>query len=204
MATPPLAERLRPTSIEFFLGQTHLKERIEALLACPRLPSLLFFGPPGCGKSTLAILLAKSRNQRFLRLSAPETSLQNLRRSLTGFSLLILDELHRFSKSQQDFFLPLLESGELTLLATTTENPAFNITKQLLSRLQILKLSPLLPNDMIGLAQRGAQALSLQLPESVLNLLCVTAQGDGRCLLNLIEYTATLKGPLTIERVQKI
>lgn len=92
-------------------------------MAAERLPSLLFFGPPGCGKSTLALLLARSRKRPYLRLSAPEAGLQHLRRSLNGIEILVLDELHRFSKAQQDFFLPLVESGELTLLATTTENP---------------------------------------------------------------------------------
>ena len=97
-------------------------------------------GANGCGKSTLALLLARARGGNVLRLSAPEAGLQQLRRQLTGVDILVLDELHRFSKAQQDFFLPLLESGDLTMIATTTENPSFSVTRQLLSRLHVLRL----------------------------------------------------------------
>ena len=139
-AQKPLPERMRPDDPDLFLGQSHLASRLKSLMAAERLPSLLFFGPPGCGKSTLALLLARSRKRPYLRLSAPEAGLQHLRRSLNGIEILVLDELHRFSKAQQDFFLPLVESGELTLLATTTENPSFSVTRQLLSRLHVLRL----------------------------------------------------------------
>lgn len=108
----PLPERLRPSELALFVGQSHLAERLTTLLEGPRLPSLLLFGPPGCGKSTLALLLARARGGNVLRLSAPEAGLQQLRRQLTGVDILVLDELHRFSKAQQDFFLPLLESGD--------------------------------------------------------------------------------------------
>ena len=157
-----------------------------------RLPSLLFFGPPGCGKSTLALLLAKGTGKKYLRLSAPEAGLQHLRRALTGVEVLVLDELHRFSKAQQDFFLPLVESGELTLLATTTENPSFSVTRQLLSRLHVLRLRPLGHAEMLELARRGAKDLGLELAEPVADLLAGVAHGDVRTLLNLEEYVAVL------------
>ena len=114
MSGVPLAERLRPVEMGAFLGQAHLAARIDALLAAKRLPSLLLFGPPGCGKSSLALLLARGSGLRWLRLSAPEAGLASLRRALTGVDVLVLDELHRFSRAQQDFFLPLVESGEHT------------------------------------------------------------------------------------------
>ena len=155
----PLPERMRPDDLALFLGQTHLGDRLRSLMKSGRLPSLLFFGPPGCGKSTLALLLAKSSGKPYLRLSAPEAGLQHLRRSLTGVEILVLDELHRFSKAQQDFFLPLVESGELTLLATTTENPSFSVTRQLLSRLHVLRLRPLGRPELMELARRGAKAI---------------------------------------------
>lgn len=155
----PLPERLRPDDLNLFLGQSHLGERLRSLMQAKRLPSLLFFGPPGCGKSTLALLLAKGTGKKYLRLSAPEAGLQHLRRALTGVEVLVLDELHRFSKAQQDFFLPLVESGELTLLATTTENPSFSVTRQLLSRLHVLRLRPLGHAEMLELARRGAKDL---------------------------------------------
>ena len=188
----PLPERLRPDDLNLFLGQSHLGERLRSLMQAKRLPSLLFFGPPGCGKSTLALLLAKGTGKKYLRLSAPEAGLQHLRRALTGVEVLVLDELHRFSKAQQDFFLPLVESGELTLLATTTENPSFSVTRQLLSRLHVLRLRPLGHAEMLELARRGAKDLGLELAEPVADLLAGVAHGDARTLLNLVEYVAVL------------
>lgn len=188
----PLPESLRPSDLADFVGQGHLKDRIQSLLDAPRLPSLLLFGPPGCGKSTLALLLAKARGRHVLRLSAPEAGLQQLRRQLNGVDVLVLDELHRFSKAQQDFFLPLLESGEITMLATTTENPSFSVTRQLLSRLHVLRLRPLGQEELVVLARRGADRSGVELPDDVLAFLAGTAHGDGRTLLNLVEYVAAL------------
>lgn len=164
----PLAEDLRPQEINDFVGQTHLKERILTLYSTQRLPSLLLFGPPGCGKSSLALLLAKKHSRHILRLSAPEVGLQQLRKQLQGVEILILDELHRFSKTQQDFFLPILESGEITMIATTTENPSFSITKQLLSRLHVLRLKVLSTKSLKKLALRTCISKNL-LPDSIIN-----------------------------------
>ena len=188
----PLPERLRPTELSLFVGQSHLAERLETLLKAPRLPSLLLFGPPGCGKSTLALLLAHARGGNVLRLSAPEAGLQQLRRRLTGIDILVLDELHRFSKAQQDFFLPLLESGELTMIATTTENPSFSVTRQLLSRLHVLRLRQLGRNELLELGKRGAASLNALLDDEILDFLASAAHGDARTLLNLVEYAASL------------
>lgn len=192
----PLPERMRPDDLALFLGQTHLGGRLRSLMQAPRLPSLLFFGPPGCGKSTLALLLAKSTGKNFLRLSAPEAGLQHLRRSLSGVDILVLDELHRFSKAQQDFFLPLVESGELTLLATTTENPSFSVTRQLLSRLHVLRLRPLGRPELMELAKRGAADLQMEMSEELADLLSGASHGDARMLLNLVEYVAALPADL--------
>ncbi|MBD8895075.1 replication-associated recombination protein A [Desulfovibrio desulfuricans] len=188
----PLPERMRPDDLALFLGQTHLGDRLRSLMKSGRLPSLLFFGPPGCGKSTLALLLAKSSGKPYLRLSAPEAGLQHLRRSLTGVEILVLDELHRFSKAQQDFFLPLVESGDLTLLATTTENPSFSVTRQLLSRLHVLRLRPLGRPELMELARRGAKDMQLEMTDEVADLLAGVSHGDARTLLNLVEYVGAL------------
>ena len=188
----PLPERLRPEDVAAFLGQSHLTDRIRSLMGAPRLPSLLFFGPPGCGKSTLALLLARSSGKKYLRISAPEAGLQHLRRALAGVEVLVLDELHRFSKAQQDFFLPLVESGELILLATTTENPSFSVTRQLLSRLHVLRLRPLGHAELVALAKRGAADLQISLPTAAFDILAQAAHGDARTLLNLVEYVAAL------------
>lgn len=189
---PPLPERLRPESLDEFVGQEHIKNKLENLLRAKRLPSLLLFGPPGCGKSTLALLLAKAHGKKVTRISAPEAGLQQLRRTLSGTDFLILDEIHRFSKAQQDFFLPILESGELTLLATTTENPSFSVTRQLLSRLHVLRLLPLSPYNLEELAQKGAEAMGFTLDPVSIEMLTSLCGGDARALLNLIEYVAPL------------
>ncbi len=190
----PLADKIRPASLDEFVGQTHLRRRLDALRQGKRLPSLLLFGPPGCGKSTLALLLAQERGVPWVRVSAPEAGLQRLRKMLPGNEILVLDELHRFSKAQQDFFLPLLESGETTLLATTTENPSFCVTRQLLSRLHVLKLSPLSKSELQEVARRGLTALNIAegVEEEALQALVQLSGGDARSLLNLLEYTTAL------------
>lgn len=154
--------------------------------------SLLLFGPPGCGKSTLAVLLARAFDSPYIRLSAPEVGLADLRRKIASLDTLILDEVHRFSKAQQDFFLPLLETGELTLLATTTENPSFSVTKQLLSRLHVLRLRSLGIEELLQIAERGRKVLDVRFPEESLRILSRLSGGDARILLNLLEYAADL------------
>lgn len=191
-ASIPLPERLRPQSLEDFAGQEHIRAKLQNFLRAGRLPSLLLFGPPGCGKSTLGLLLAQARGAKALRLSAPEAGLQQLRRLISGVDTLVLDELHRFSKAQQDFFLPLLESGALTLIATTTENPSFSVTRQLLSRLHVLRLRPLTRVELTEIAKRGLQELQFELPGESLELLASMCGGDARTLLSLIEYSSTL------------
>lgn len=188
----PLAEILRPGRLQDVLGQQHLASQLLALANAPRLSSVLLYGPPGCGKSTLALLLAQASGQKYLRISAPEAGLAQLRRALSSVSVLVLDELHRFSKAQQDFFLPLLESGALTLIATTTENPSFCVTRQLLSRLHVLRLRPLEPEQLAVLARRGLDQLGLALEDDALQILLSSSGGDGRALLNLVEYIAAL------------
>jgi putative ATPase len=191
--TRPLADRIRPDTLDHFMGQRHLRQRLEGFMASTRLPSLLLFGPPGCGKSTLALLLAGATGRRFKRLSAPETGLAQLRKEIEGVEVLVLDELHRYSKAQQDFFLPLLESGEITLVATTTENPSFAVTRQLLSRLHVLKLASLTVGELLEVGRRGVKALEFEMPEDSLEFLATAATGDARTLLNLLEYAAGLK-----------
>ncbi|MBG0776521.1 MAG: replication-associated recombination protein A [Desulfovibrionaceae bacterium] len=193
MSSAPLAQRIRPTTLDDFVGQEHLRPRLAALFEAERMPSLLFFGPPGCGKSTLAMLMAESRGLPYVRVSAPEAGLTKLRKQLEGVRVLVLDELHRFSKAQQDFFLPILESGEVVLLATTTENPSFSVTRQLLSRLHVLRLGPLSPAEQFKVAERGAAELGVAIPEDSLRFLVAMAQGDARALLNLVEYVAGLE-----------
>ncbi len=188
----PLPEKLRPATLDAFVGQPHLRGKLNTLLNSKRLPSLLLFGPPGCGKSTLALLLANAHSEHVLRMSAPEAGLQHLRKALSGVEILILDELHRFSKAQQDFFLPMVESGEITLIGTTTENPSFSITRQLLSRLHVLRLRNLAPDELTHLMQRGLGDLEITLEPRSQEMLISLAHGDARTLLNLLEYVSAL------------
>ncbi|MFP4212651.1 MAG: replication-associated recombination protein A [Desulfohalobiaceae bacterium] len=188
----PLAERIRPGQLQDFVGQEQVQERLQALAQAQSPSSVLFFGPPGSGKSTLALILARSYGQEFLRLSAPETGLADLRKQLAETRVLILDEIHRFSKAQQDFFLPLLENGALVLLATTTENPSFNLTNQLLSRMHILRLRALSSKELGSVLERGLQTMDMQLSQESKHLLIAASRGDARVLLNLLEYVQKL------------
>lgn len=192
MTHRPLPERLRPSELGAFIGQEHIRSRIENLMQGERLPSVLLFGPPGCGKSTLALLLAHGRGKKVLRLSAPEAGLQQLRKELQGVDILVLDELHRFSKAQQDFFLPILENGDMTMIATTTENPSFSVTRQLLSRLHVLKLKALGRKDIEEVCRRATDAQGIELADEVLELVAGVAHGDARTALNLLEYVFNL------------
>jgi len=188
----PLAELIRPQDLSEFVGQDHIKNRIKSLIQGNKLPSILFFGPPGCGKSTLALLMAKTHSQNFLRLSAPESNVSELRKNMDNIDILILDEIHRFSKTQQDFFLPHLEAGNFILIATTTENPSFSVTKQLLSRMHVLKLRPLLAEQLQILGKKAQEKTGLQIPSKSLQILVNFSQGDARNLLNLLEYCGEL------------
>ncbi|MDY0275757.1 MAG: replication-associated recombination protein A [Desulfomicrobium sp.] len=188
----PLAESLRPQSLDDFIGQSHFRQRLRTLMHSPALPSLLLFGPPGCGKSTVALLLARHSGKSYVRVSAPEVGITALRKQIQDQEILILDELHRYSKAQQDFFLPLLETGDLTLIATTTENPSFSVTKQLLSRLHVLRLRSLSLPELLDVGKRGAERLDALIPEKSLELLAKLAGGDARTMLNLVEFASAL------------
>jgi len=202
---PPLYERLRPKKLEEFIGQEHLKRSIETFLKASIPPNILFFGPPGCGKTTLATILAKRFTSNIVHLSAPETKVSEIKECIQDADILILDEIHRFSKTQQDLFLPILEKGKIRLFATTTENPSFSVTRQLLSRLHVLKLNPLKKEDLKKIAKRGIEELSIKIPEDLIEYLVNISMGDARSLLNVLEFVKDIDpSDLTIDKIEEI
>ena len=214
-APRPLADRLRPRKLAEVIGQEQVlgsEAPLGVMLASGSLSSLIFWGPPGVGKTTIARLLADETDLHFVQISAIFTGVPDLRKVFEAAkhrrangqgTLLFVDEIHRFNKAQQDGFLPHMEDGTILLVGATTENPSFELNAALLSRSQVLVLERLDLAHLELLAQRAEQELDKQLAldgparEALLEM----ADGDGRALLNLIEQVAawTVKGKLDID-----
>ncbi len=210
----PLAERLRPRRIDDVVGQSHLLGQGKPLRVAfdtRRLHSMILWGPPGVGKTTLARLIAERFGARFIAISAVLAGVKEIRdavvqaqaaRAAGQSTLVFVDEVHRFNKSQQDAFLPHVESGLFTFIGATTENPSFEVNSALLSRATVYVLQPLQPPELQLLARRGLQAAGgLDIEPDALQLLAEHADGDGRRLLNAVEAVAATARAQQLARV---
>lgn len=210
----PLAERLRPKTLDEVVGQTHLlgeNKPLRLAFQSGKLPSMILWGPPGVGKTTLARLITNTADAEFIAVSAVLSGIKDIREAVDRAELtlqqhqrrtiLFVDEVHRFNKSQQDAFLPFVESGLITFIGATTENPSFEVNSALLSRAQVFVLNALSEQELAQLLERGRAlvAPNVTLTEAVKEQILAYADGDARRLLNFAEglFNAALEAKIT-------
>ncbi len=212
----PLAERMRPQTLEEVIGQSHLLGKNEILqqIVKSREPvSLILWGPPGSGKTTLARVIAKEVEAEFTELSAVTSGKKDVEKvieharqnwNLQLRTVLFVDEIHRFNKAQQDAFLPHVESGLITLIGATTENPSFEVITPLLSRSRVLILEPLAKEDMLAILQRAIEAekATKRVSEEALDYIAELSGGDARVALGNLELALNISKKVTIETVK--
>lgn len=207
----PLAARIRPTKLADYIGQEHLvgkgkplREAIEG----KHLFSFLLWGPPGSGKTTLARIYAEAVGAEFYELSAVSAGKEDIREIIKMGTLgrpkvLFLDEIHRFNKAQQDFLLPYVEMGTLTLIGATTENPSFEVIPALLSRCRVFVLNEFGEKEMMAILKRATKEKGSQAPKDALDWLVAVAQGDARQAITVLDTAHTLYGEVTLATLKE-
>jgi len=204
----PLATRMRPKRFEDLVGQSKVVGVLRELTRSGHLPSIVLWGPPGSGKTTLAGLLATETSARMVALSAVTAGVADLRKVVAEAKLhqraglrtvLFIDEIHRFNKAQQDAILPHVENGTVTLIGATTENPSFEVIAPLLSRSRVFRLEPLDRQELKSVVQRGLGELGATIAPDAIDALLESARGDARVALNGLEAAAALAGDGVID-----
>jgi putative ATPase len=225
MKDAPLAERMRPQTLDEFMGQEHLLgegKMLRRLIETDQLTSLIFWGPPGSGKTTLARIIANATRSHFIFFSAILSGIKDIREVVKEAeeelkyrgqkTILFVDEIHRFNKSQQDAFLPYVERGTFTIIGATTENPSFEVVAPLLSRCKVLVLNPLTTEEIAAILkgalsdrERGLGELRLKAAPEAISFMAEQADGDARIALNTLETAARLapNGKITLDTARE-
>ena len=214
----PLAERMRPDRLEDFAGQEHIVgpgKPLRAQIERDQLSSMILWGPPGVGKTTLARLIAKATKADFIPFSAVMSGIKEIKtvmaeaernRARGRRTVLFIDEIHRFNKAQQDAFLPYVERGDVTLIGATTENPSFEVVSALLSRARVYALRPLTEEEIVHLLEGALPVLGVRAAPALLEQIALHANGDARTAYNLLELAATaaIGGEIPAEAMEAV